>query len=107
MEFPGSERRHGGTGTEWWCSSKQGTERVEKALKARQDVCLACFKAVTLPLFIVTRGLEGDSRTAGNIENAVAQVCEIIRRVCVLVTEGGRQRQAQSLQEVFWATFLD
>jgi hypothetical protein len=54
------------------------------------------------------RGLERDGRTAGNIESTVAQVCEIIRRVCVLVTranEGGRQCQAQSLQEVFWATF--
>jgi hypothetical protein len=44
------------------------------------------------------------------IGSAAAQVCEIIGRACVLMTratQGGRQRQAQSLQkEVFWATFL-
>jgi hypothetical protein len=50
--------------TPWWHGYRvvvqqqaRERERVEKALKARQDVCLACFKAVTLPLFIVTRGL--------------------------------------------------
>jgi hypothetical protein len=32
------------------------------------------------------RGLNGGSRTAGNIGNAVAQVCEIIESVYVLVT---------------------
>jgi hypothetical protein len=36
------------------------------------------------------RGLEGGGRAAGNIENAVAQVCEIIGSVCVLVSDRGR-----------------
>jgi hypothetical protein len=36
------------------------------------------------------RGLEGGGRAAGNIGSTTAQVCEIIGRVCVLVTEGGR-----------------
>jgi hypothetical protein len=31
------------------------------------------------------RGLEGGGSAAGNIESAVAQVCEIIGRACVLV----------------------
>jgi hypothetical protein len=57
------------------------------------------------------RGLEEGGRITDNIGSAAAQVCEIIGRACVLVTratEGGRQRQAQSLQEkVFWAIFFD
>ena len=47
------------------------------------------------------RGLEGGGRAAGNIRSAATQVCEIIGRVCVLVTratKGSRQRQTQSLQ---------
>jgi hypothetical protein len=46
-------------------------------------------------------GLNGGGRAAGKIENAIAQVCEIIGRAYVLMTwaaEGGRQRQAQSVQ---------
>jgi hypothetical protein len=47
------------------------------------------------------RVLEGGGRAAGNIGSAATQVCEIIGRVCVLVTratKGSRQHQAQSLQ---------
>jgi hypothetical protein len=33
------------------------------------------------------RGLEGGGRAAGNIGNAVAQVCEIFGRACVLVSD--------------------
>jgi hypothetical protein len=44
------------------------------------------------------RGLEGGGSAAGNIGSAAAQVCEIFGRACVLMIEGGRKRQAQSLQ---------
>ena len=43
-------------------------------------------------------GLEGGSRVAGNIGSVAAQVLRNNWKSIFLVTEGGYQRQAQSLQ---------